>query len=292
MSTNMFVGMSKMYVDKHLLTYVNICRDDVDPESSDTVNTDPDNGWGGLGQFEYSMKGLPHALVHARELVETGGHHGAYCTSTDEAGHKLAIKQAAKFSRTYSSLNDSQQAMFTYVLRQSLWSSVILRNTKLGKTNDNVLQHQSPQSCSSDNVIGTNFKLWEPLHYTDDWSNLQCVRDRPPPQWGATFLSKQVLITRTELLVLMRTKLEMEPTWKNVVHLTKLKWECFGSVTLNIVEGVRRKVVGTSSTSPGRRDFVRLNGIENNTVLSAQVVICLPTYIFDISTYMFAYVHF
>ena len=42
--------------------------------------------------FEYGKKGLIHALVHVRELLETGGHHGAFCTCVAEAGHKEGIK--------------------------------------------------------------------------------------------------------------------------------------------------------------------------------------------------------
>ena len=67
---------------------------------TDSVETDDDETWGGLGKFEYSSKGLPHALVHAPELVERGGHQGAFCTFVNEVGHKNNIKKAAQLSRT------------------------------------------------------------------------------------------------------------------------------------------------------------------------------------------------
>ena len=84
------------------------CRD---PKASDTESTDPESGWGGAGMFEYSLKGLPHALMHAKELVETYGHHGGCCTCVGEAGHKSDIKNAAKFARTYGDRNQSQVDM-------------------------------------------------------------------------------------------------------------------------------------------------------------------------------------
>ena len=70
-------------------------------DSSDTASTDEDTGFGGSGMFEYSHKGLPHALMHATELVEQGGHHGATCTTVSESGHRFNLKMPAKFARTY-----------------------------------------------------------------------------------------------------------------------------------------------------------------------------------------------
>ena len=95
---------------------------------------------------------------------------------------------------------------------------------------------------------------------------------RPPPTWGATFLSEKVLLTRNELLTLLRTKLRMAQTWTNIVRLAKtVDLKCFGVAVL-LADKSRRKVVGTSETSPARRDFVRLKGSVDNTVLSVQVI--------------------
>ena len=69
-------------------------------------------------------------------------------------------------------------------------------------------------------VIETLTKLMEPLDYASSFNTLvPDERGRPPPAWGDTFLSKRVLITRTELLTLLRTKLELEPTWDNITRL-------------------------------------------------------------------------
>ena len=95
---------------------------------------------------------------------------------------------------------------------------------------------------------------------------------RPPATWGATFLSKKVLLARNELLTLLRTKLRMAQTWTNTVLLAKtVHLKCFGSAML-LADNYRRKVVGTSSTSPDRHDFVRLKGTVDNTALSVQVM--------------------
>ena len=118
------------------------------------------------------------------------------------------------------------------------------------------------------------FKLCDRLNYTDDWTCMQPNSGRPPPQWGATFVSADVLLTRNELLTLMRTKLLMRATWANIVRLaTKITWECFGSIILDChaVPG-KRKVVGISKLTPGRRDFVSISGSENNTALGAEVI--------------------
>ena len=95
---------------------------------------------------------------------------------------------------------------------------------------------------------------------------------RPPPMWGATFLSNKVLLARNELLTLLRTKLQMEQTWTNIVRLAKtVDLKCFGVAVL-LSDKVRRKVVGTSRVSPARRDFVRLKGSVENSALSVQVI--------------------
>ena len=75
--------------------------------------------------FEYSKKGLPHALMHAPELVKQGGHHGATCTTVSEAGHRYNLKMPAKFARTYLSRNSSQDGMLQWMLENKLLHSVI-----------------------------------------------------------------------------------------------------------------------------------------------------------------------
>ena len=86
-------------------------RDYRDVNCSETESTDEERGWGGFGVFEHGRKGLPHALCHARELVETYGHHAAACTCVGETGHKHTIKLASKFARTYGDRNQSQEGM-------------------------------------------------------------------------------------------------------------------------------------------------------------------------------------
>lgn len=255
---------------------------------SETTDTDDDSSWGGLGFFEYSQKGLPHALVHATELVETFGHHGACCTCVGEAGHKVNIKQAARFSRTYASKNTSQAGMLQYVQRQNLWSAVM----ELNGTSETSEEDRSSISASSEDsdddgvpeprvagnqrppTIRALAKLMEPLAHASCFNTMvPDERGRPPRTWGGTFLSNRVLITRTELITLLRTKLNLPATWENVTRLaTQLDWQCFGCAKLRNADGDLRKVVGTSNQFPRRRDFVHLSGHENNTALSVQVV--------------------
>ena len=284
-----------------------------DADESDTQSTDSDIGWGGLGMFEYSQKGLPHALVHGKELVETYGHHGACCTCVGEAGHKSNIKSASKYARVYADRNETQDGMLEYVQRQQLWvaindlpsqfsSSEISTNTtevsnvrlvepedsnvrlvepedsnvRLVEPEDSnvrLVEPNSNEDSNSEDKDTNTYKLREPLtDLTKDWSSMRPVGDKPPPVWGAKFLSKRLLITQTELVTLLRTKLDMDDTWANITLLaTQLHWECYGSLLIVDQDGKNRKLVGTSDVSRERRDFVRVQGNEDNTALGVQV---------------------
>ena len=226
--------------------------------------------------FEYSLKGLPHALMHAPDLVKLYGHHGACCTCVGEAGHKLNIKHAAKFARTYGDRNQSQSGMLQYVQRQQLWTAVTNVNTTEMQDDFVPMPTSAEDSGGTQQLIETEsmlHKLREPLpHLTAGWSSIRTDNGRPPRMWGATFLSKRLLITRNELITLLRTKLELEDSWSNIVLLaTRLHWACYGCVLFSDNDGKGRKVVGISNAMKKRRDFVRLRGIEDNTALGAQV---------------------
>lgn len=251
-----------------MYTHNFVCRE---ANESTSESTDEDLGWGGLGKFEYgkkgSARGLVHAIVHVRELIETGGHHGAFCTSLAEAAHKQGIKRAAQFSRVYRSLNTTQEAMLHWVLRQILFEDVFLIHKRVHHQGE--VRQASPVSVRS-----TLYKFGSHLHYTDDWRDLQLYQTDEgalPVTWRTTFLSNKVLISREELLVLLRTKLQMQRTLLNLQRIRKsLRIRCFGTVTIPLPRsGSRRKIVGIDSTN--RRDFVRTRGYENNTALACQV---------------------
>lgn len=186
----------------------------------------------------------------------------------------MDIKEPAQRGRTYGDKNLTQRRMLLHVQKQELFVAV----NKLNK------QWLTENACDESNVepvitVPTDphstqvlRKLVEELHYTDDWNDMVPLHNgRPPRMWGSTFLSKSVLITRNELLTLLRTKLQMDPTWDSILRLTTLHIRCFGSAVMNTVDGKKRKVVGVSRMSQ-RRDFVRLKGTEDNTALSAQVI--------------------
>ena len=134
------------------------------------------------------------------------------------------------------------------------------------------LQQLAGCRCNISNIL---HKLREPLHdYTRGWSDMVPVNGRPPRRWGARFLSKRMLITRAELLTLMRTKLRLDPTWRMITLLaTQVHWQCYGVAELDGDERKHRKIVGISKVSNRRRDFVRLHGQDpvNRACLSAQV---------------------
>ena len=122
-----------------------------DPSESNTSETDTDVTWGGLGQFEYSGKVLPHALMHTKEMIMRGGHCGAYCTSQVETGHKRYIKLASRYSRKYASRNTTQEHMLTWFLWQKVWTSAC--NLKLNLR----------QSTSTDDADASDNGEWARL---------------------------------------------------------------------------------------------------------------------------------
>ena len=231
---------------------------------------------------------MGHALQHASELVKTYGHHGACCTCVGEAGHKEDIKAAGKFARTYADRNQTQDGMLNYVNREQLWESVIALNTQQ-QNDETSTDHVSAADASAEaddeeqllqlprgiNISNILHQLREPLHdFTRGWSRMVPVDGCPPRRWGARFLSKRMLITRNELLTLMRTKLEMDPTWRMITLLaTQVDWQCYGVAELDGDESKHRKIVGISRISNRRRDFVRLCGTDptDGAALSAQV---------------------
>jgi len=223
--------------------------------------------WGGLGEFEYSGKVLPHALMHTKEMVMRGGHHGAYCTSLVETGHKRYIKMASRYSRKYASRNTTQEHMLTWVLRQKVWTSAC--NLKLN------LRHSTStdDADASDNVLKGKHGLYQPIQLQQDWlPDMTPLSARALGAWGNTFLAKDVLVSRAELLTLLRMKLELRNT--NAINnriLDQLHIRFYGVFAMQTAHGFRRRFVGLSSVSKSRRDFVRVRGTENNTALSAQV---------------------
>jgi len=242
--------------------------------------------------------GLPHALIHARELVERGGHHAAFCTSIVEASHKHIIKMAARYARTFANLNKTQEHMLTWCLRQNLWDAVHLlhllqeqerEKRERDKQERDTQQHDATLADESASPAPANtakksspYILRTPLNYTNAWSDV--VFDRAgrttPPQWKYDFLSRKVLVTREELLCCVLVKLNMSKTTRNLVSVfNSLHFHCYGAVTIKSTCGTQRTIVGTNSSN--RRDFMRLRGTftvgqprtgQTRTSLSVQVI--------------------
>jgi len=240
---------------------------------SDTCATDDERKWGGLGQFEYSRKGLPHCLLHFAELAMRGGHFAAFCTFLAEVSHKDNIKLAATLSRTEGSHNSSQQHMLDWYLLQQVYSAVIELGKSVadvGELSDN--EEDSPVVADDEDPFIQDIRY--ELKYAHGWSTLLAAQVSWP--WLSTFLSKQVRLTRSEFLRLLGFKLQMDP----VIHsrdfyhkmLTSLTFR-FGGVLQMKNSMCSRKYVGIDNS--GRRDFVRLRGTNDHTCLSAQVHLSL-----------------
>ena len=239
------------------------------------MSTDENESWGSLGVYEYSAKGISHALTHAPELVKCGGHHEAYTTAVNETSHKDNIKRPAQLSRTYASRNESHGGMLKNVLEDITWAEVIsLNNTR-----------STAEPSQDENKNETiEYKLLQPLPYTCSWNTLQ---GRLPRFWASTFFSKKVLVTREELLTILLVKMKLQLSIQKLVMIAReLKWQCFASAYIKSTTGIKRKFVGVSSSSlhntSTRRDFVRLRGTYQNTALSAQVSRCISVHFHEI----------
>ena len=207
-----------------------------------------------------------------------GGHAQAHCTAAVEAGHKLYIKKAAIFSRTFASHNDSQDEMLTWVLRRQTYDEVIAI-AKREQNKDHHYGFSDSADAACDNRTPTHnplmFKrLVQPLQYTTDWSAVRMgPRQRIPTVWGDTLISNRVRLTRHEFLDLVCRNLGWESGQLNMVRvLQNLRYNCFGSLE-TCVDNTNRIFVGIRSTTPRRQDFVRIKGKpENNTCLSARIL--------------------
>ena len=245
---------------------MSLCRRD---SETDTCTTDDENKWGGLGQFEYSRKGLPHCLLHFTELVMRGGHCAAFCTFLAEVSHKDNIKLAATLSRTEASRNSSQQYMLDWYLLQQVYSEVIQHGKRVPDAGELSESKEDSPAVADDEPMSQEIRY--ELNYAYHWSTLQAAQVRSA--WLSTFLSKKVRMTRSEFLRLVSIKLEMYP----VVHsrgfyhkiLTSLTFR-FGGVLHMKNNMYSRKYVGIDNSV--RRDFVRVRGRDGDTCLSAQVI--------------------
>ena len=194
--------------------------------------------------------------MHARELVETGGHHAAYNTATAEAAHPGVIKTAARFSQTKASLNETHENMLAYVCWQTLWKAAIDLNEA------NVVRPPTRTRPFG--------PLTLPLAYTNDWSETQFLRGIPPRNWKSTFISKHVPITREELVLFLIDKLGIDNSRENFKSVVKnLHLQCFGCWAQQTADG-KRTFVALDPKSH-RRDFVRLQGSEANTALTVEL---------------------
>ena len=228
-----------------------------DEDESATDSTDDDTKWGGPGKFEYSGKGLPHALFHQLELVLRGGHHMTFCSFASEQAHKVFIKLAAQFARVYASLNKSQESMLKWVNEAALFKAVI----RFGNRTRPKKKRVSAKAV----------QLRDPQPYSKHWSAQRVRNNRLPVSWERQFVSGQVRLTNLELMRILCSKLKLEDaTHTHVLLAQHLSWEFYGSLVLNDTTS-SRKFVGVS---PTRRDFVHLETPRGeDTCLSAQVLV-------------------
>ena len=156
---------------------------------TDTTSTDIEHTCGGLGKFEYSGKALPHALLHMPELVMRGGHHGAFCTFLAEVAHKYNIKMPAKLSRTYGSLNATQEQMLVLMLTQEIYTAAIDASTTDEETVSENSAGAADHSDCTRKVITRSAA--DNLTYMDTWSRIVGV-ETINNTWEDTFLSPKV----------------------------------------------------------------------------------------------------
>ena len=196
--------------------------------------------------------------MHMVEQFMRGGHLAAFCTFLAEVAHKDFIKMAASLSRTDASFNVSQDNMLKWVLWQAIFTAVFDLISASSDTDSEPPRHTSSQDGGSDtdDDVPVHFKELCPLPHLDSWS---AIGDSPDDAWLNTFMSKRVRVTPKVLLNLMCRKLGMRVSQASRGKLlsSQLQWRCFGTLSEKR-RMMKRKFVGISSLSKGRRDFVRI----------------------------------
>ena len=93
-------------------------------------------------------------------------------------------------------------------------------------------------------------------------------------QWESTFLSKQIRVTRREVVTLLCSRMcwPAPSTAKRLSLVNDLHWTWFGVLHTHGDHLLSRKFVGVDVGSCNRRDFVRVEGLEDDTCLTAQIL--------------------
>ena len=183
--------------------------------------------------------------------------------------HKRAIKLAARLAKTCGSFNVTHDHMLEWVLRQRLYDAILDQFLTPRKQQRHVVDQRAVADDGDDEEQRPHTPV-TPLYYTTHWPDPTGLE--LSNRWVSTFISKQVLITRGEFLLVLRNKLEMDAhEWSLMRLYQTLQFRCFGSLLTVNADG-KRKVTGVgTSVSPNRRDFVRLAGSESETAYAAQV---------------------
>ena len=236
-----------------------------------------------MGKFEYSLKGLPHALWHLTEIIVRGGHWAASCTFLAEVAHKEFATKVAQCARAYGSLNQSQSGMFKWALIRELYGDVHMLIPTDGDQRDDADSNTDTERVDA----GSNSDA-EGLHWEHDCiSPLSTHRlwGTPPTtgidykHWENRFFGRHVRVTRRELLVCLCTKLKIQnATWRDRQRLASLlDFEFYGELYMKVNIGAdkifKRRFVGhgLGRTQHSRRDFVRVAGVENDTCLTVEI---------------------
>ena len=240
-------------------------------DSDDTTDTDDDLTWGGDGMFEYSQKGLPHASLHFPELMMRYGSALGWCSTVQEQSHKKSIKVSARLSRTYASLNVSQDEMMKWSCRQQVWDAVI----KLVRDEERDAANQRVDSAPVRHTGSPMMYKLRRRAFVGSFNNNDGTPISYNYDWETTFLNKQVRVTRGEVLNLLCSKLSWRCSRLNrrrlVDDLTWSKW--YAALSTHGWGMPHRNFVGVGAAGAPRRDFVRIHGpLENNTCLTAQII--------------------
>ena len=203
-----------------------------------------------------------------------GGHWAASCTFLAEVAHKEFATKVAECGRTYGSLNKSQQAMFKWTLLRELYGDVQALIPDDGDDGD--LNHAVNDGDDGDH----------------DWEHqcshpLQCDRLwRTPPDngndyrhWENKLLCQQVRVSRGELLTILCSKLGLVNNRQCRHRLANLlHFQFYGQLKTKIDTGGGKTFArtfvahGLALSKENRRDFVRVSGVENNTCLTAEII--------------------
>ena len=214
---------------------------------SDTDDTDSDSAIGGFGIYSHGEKCLTHQ--HWVKQLISAGSFSVHCTQSSEAAHKVSAKLAALRVR-HLHVNKTQSSMSTYLCNYIIFEEI---------------KHLQPADIVLRPRVRLHTGVRIPLLNPDkDIVTMETGASFDNVRFQKTFLHKEVLLARVELMNLLCDQFRLNKTLATYRLLNHLSY-CFGQ-KLTRTDGKvfwstdNQYSFDTSLNSHRRRDIFILKG--------------------------------